>query len=1609
MADLQNLDGMNWITQLGYEPLRKLSQDATSEVWQVQRAGQMYGLRAGSSVTELGVLASMEHPNLLRLVDHGVLPDGRVWYAREWAQGLEYSAWLALRPRGIEEACSVAAAACDALAYLHGRGLLHGDMSPRNLLVGGNGVVKLADYGLVQVAGARVRAAFGTPFFMAPEVIQQEHAGPAVDLFALGAVLARGWAAEEADPRVFHSRFPQLDYFAARGARRDQLPHEVSDLVEALLERDLRRRPADAAAVARAFRERGGGGRKQFSARDLRIPTNEAREAFYAAELPRLFARAATEEARAGVACWRVEHADDALLVAQGAALAASLQRWPFHVVVAQDIANEPGALDGAVSLALSRSFEGVVCIVTSEGEAARAVQARLEVEAVRHDRRVVCVGPIVPAGCARVVELESPAARDLLPALRRQIEAGDEQLLAFGEWLLEAARGREAHLPGAAEKARRAGVLQEGRERWRLRPGAWPKPPTAGRAVEASGLDPLATRALALLFVARRPLAQEEMADALGISAEAAATLAGSLADAGLVRAQDGGWRADAKPAGAGWHQPLRAAHVRCALVSPPQEAALHLAVGGEAHVRERRVAELAAMREEGRSEEALDRLRELAQALEECGIAAPASLFDALSACHAAMGRAAEAEAAVEGLRTDEPAARAARLAAAGRAALLRHEEAQAWESFKAAAALDPRHAPDLLLAEAVLHHATRADQQLEACVERLQSLESARERHRANARSLLAMARLRRGDVERAGMDVQALVARATERDEPLQLAAALVNLATLKRRTGDERAAANALERAAELHASRNNLAGQAQALTLLAGVWRELGEAARASDGAAHALLLRERLGDEGGALTARAIEALAWVDRGGARRALLALGSATQALRAAGRGTDAELLAARMDEQQARLGRPEGAEEREARRKEGTAKDADPRALHARGRAAWMRGEPERGQELCQRAFDLAERLRQPTAAQQARATLELMAAAREKREPDARICQGSEDARCAALVCARELDHNAARALAEDLLARGRNDRAARLLVALAARGEGPRAKEDRTLALDLLKSCCAGLSEKEAGELQRRLLSLPDPRPEDLRALSEEARSDDADLKQLLAINRRLVAQEDLPALLATIVQCAVEVSGAERGFLVLQEEGRFVFDTARDSAHGEIANPEEEVSTSILAETLRLGTVLRLSNAGQDPQLGAAPSIVALELRSILCAPFTVDQRTSGVVYLDHRVRTGAFGARAEYLLGLLADQAALAIRQVKRLDELRETARRLKQDVQAAEGSLKSTESMLSELRQLQPANGLVGKSGLLREVQRMIERAAPATLPVLLTGESGTGKELAARAIHARSLRAGGPFVRESLGALPPALLEAELFGWKRGAFSGAEGDRVGILESATGGTLFLDEVGELPLDVQAKLLRALESGEVRRLGESRPRPISPRIVAATRYDLEAEVRAGRFRADLYYRLDGLRIRLPSLAERQEDIPLLVEHFLRQESVRMSRSFTIAPEVLAALARRAWPGNVRELRNEVARLCALSEGEIVDAELVRPVQELAPTPKDELDVPLLSLAELERLAIAKALRSSEGDRGKAAEILGISRAKIYQRLKEWREAGVPLPE
>jgi DNA-binding NtrC family response regulator len=296
-------------------------------------------------------------------------------------------------------------------------------------------------------------------------------------------------------------------------------------------------------------------------------------------------------------------------------------------------------------------------------------------------------------------------------------------------------------------------------------------------------------------------------------------------------------------------------------------------------------------------------------------------------------------------------------------------------------------------------------------------------------------------------------------------------------------------------------------------------------------------------------------------------------------------------------------------------------------------------------------------------------------------------------------------------------------------------------------------------------------------------------------------------------------------------------------------------------------------------------------------------------------------------------------------------------------------------------------------GLIGASRAMREVAARIVRVAGSPLPVLITGESGTGKELVARAVHQASGR--GALVAVNCAALPLDLLESELFGHQRGAFSGAVRDKPGLFEAAHGGTLFLDEIGDLPLALQPKLLRALESGEIRRLGSTTPQMVDTRVLAATNKDLSEEVRTGRFRQDLFWRLHVLSIRVPALRERVADIPLLVEHFAAGRPV--------SAEAMARLTAHPWPGNVRELRNAIERALAMRTGDSIEA---RDLAELSTETTGgllagsiEQQVPL---RELERSYILMVLETVRGNKSRAAEILGLDRKTLYRKLEEFAQ-------
>jgi two-component system NtrC family response regulator len=306
-------------------------------------------------------------------------------------------------------------------------------------------------------------------------------------------------------------------------------------------------------------------------------------------------------------------------------------------------------------------------------------------------------------------------------------------------------------------------------------------------------------------------------------------------------------------------------------------------------------------------------------------------------------------------------------------------------------------------------------------------------------------------------------------------------------------------------------------------------------------------------------------------------------------------------------------------------------------------------------------------------------------------------------------------------------------------------------------------------------------------------------------------------------------------------------------------------------------------------------------------------------------------------------------------------------------------------------------------GIVGASGAMAEVLSTIARVAPSEATVLITGESGTGKELIARAVHQASRREKGPFVPVHCAALAEGILESELFGHERGAFTGADRARAGRFEAATGGTLFLDEIGDLPASVQVKLLRVLQERVVERVGANRAVPVDVRVVAATHRDLEADVRAGRFREDLFYRLAVVRVHLPPLRDRREDVPRLVEHFFRKHAEgRGVRS--VSREAMDALTRHVWPGNVRELENVVQRAVVLARGDVVTTDDL-PATVRAPVEEEGLTYRRFEgslhdrIEALERSLIEEALRAEGGVQYKAADRLGISERTLRYKLEK----------
>jgi two-component system, NtrC family, response regulator AtoC len=312
------------------------------------------------------------------------------------------------------------------------------------------------------------------------------------------------------------------------------------------------------------------------------------------------------------------------------------------------------------------------------------------------------------------------------------------------------------------------------------------------------------------------------------------------------------------------------------------------------------------------------------------------------------------------------------------------------------------------------------------------------------------------------------------------------------------------------------------------------------------------------------------------------------------------------------------------------------------------------------------------------------------------------------------------------------------------------------------------------------------------------------------------------------------------------------------------------------------------------------------------------------------------------------------------------------------------------------------------DGIIGSSSGMQDVLRMISRLKDTRTPVLISGESGTGKELVARAIHFRGTLAQSNFVAVDCGALVPTLMESELFGYEKGAFTGATKSKAGLFQAANGGTIFLDEIGELPLEMQAKLLRVLQEKEVRPVGSNEKIDVDVRVIAATNRDLESAYRAGTFRKDLYFRLNVVTVHLPPLRERRADIPMLVHHFLNRYAAGMHLQVTAA--AMKSLLQYDWPGNVRELENCIARAVTLGDRQTIDVLDLPPSMRteqsanMEMTPQDAASLSTTALAEMEKMTILRVFEQAHGDKALAGKMLGISRATLYRKLKRYN---IPL--
>ena len=477
-------------------------------------------------------------------------------------------------------------------------------------------------------------------------------------------------------------------------------------------------------------------------------------------------------------------------------------------------------------------------------------------------------------------------------------------------------------------------------------------------------------------------------------------------------------------------------------------------------------------------------------------------------------------------------------------------------------------------------------------------------------------------------------------------------------------------------------------------------------------------------------------------------------------------------------------------------------------------------------------------------------------------------------------------------------------------------------------------------------------------------------------ASLEKLVAFSAEMMKENSPEKLFKTLLESVVEMTRAEKGFVIVLKDGERHLAASHNV--GEETLDLSRVSDTIVEQVITQRRAVIVSDAMSDRTFGRSRSVVDLKLSSVMCVPLLYRNDLLGVLYLGNDAITGLFTESDLEMLTVWATQASLIVHTALLLNELKVTNRNLRAQLQRSS------------------QGDIIGSCQPMKDAFRMIRRLAPTDLSVLVLGETGTGKEMVAHELHRLSERGKGPFISINCGAIPENLLESELFGHKKGSFTGAVNDKIGKFEAADGGTIFLDEIGEMPMNLQVKLLRVLQERAIERVGELRPRPVDIRVVSATNKDLDEEIKEGNFREDLFYRLAEVTIKLPPLRDRGEDVQQLARFFLNKYAEQYSskvRGFTNAGTV--AMQNYYWPGNVRQMESRIKRAVIMTDRALLNPE------DLGIKAGTKRDIQPLDAAaeEFKTRYIREALELNNWNKAQTARDLGVDPRTIFRYIEK----------